>query len=66
MADPISIVSMGASIAGGAISAFGAKKSGESQQQMFNYQAGVAKINSDIDKQNQEYALSQGEAEAAR
>lgn len=68
MADPVtlSMMSIGSSVIGGGLSAFGAKKSGEAQQQMYNYQAEVARINAQIDKQNEEYALNQGEAEAQR
>jgi hypothetical protein len=59
-------VGLGASLAGGLLSAFGAKKSGESQQQMYDYQAQVARINSQIDLQNRDYALNQGEIQASQ
>lgn len=55
---------LGFSLAGGILSAFGAEKSGQAQQQMYNYQAGVAQINAQIDKQNADYALNQGEQQA--
>lgn len=57
-------VGMGASLAGGLVSAFGNIMSGNAQQQMYNYQAQVARINSTIDLQNAEYAINQGEQEA--
>lgn len=68
MADPVTLgmMSLATTAIGGGISAFGAQKAGAATQQMYNYQAGVARINSQIDKQNQEYALNQGEAEAQR
>ena len=66
MADPatLGMIGIGSSLGGGLLSAFGAKRSGEAQQQMYNYQAQVAQINAQIDKQNAEYALNQGEQQA--
>jgi hypothetical protein len=55
---------LGMSLAGGLLSAFGAEKAGQSQQQMFDYQAAVAKINSKIDLQNADYAVNQGEQQS--
>jgi hypothetical protein len=49
---------------GGVLGAKGAEKSGQAQQQMYNYQAQVAQINATIDRQNAEYALNQGEQQA--
>jgi predicted membrane GTPase involved in stress response len=49
---------------GGFLGAKGAEKSGQAQQQMYNYQAQVAQINATIDRQNAEYALNQGEQQA--
>jgi hypothetical protein len=68
MADPVTLgmMSLASTAIGGGISAFGAEKSGQAQQQMYNYQAGVARINYQIDQQNKEYAFNQGEAEATR
>lgn len=63
-ASAIGMVGVGSSLAGGLLSAFGSEKSGEAQQQMYNYQAQVARINANIDKQNAEYALNQGEQES--
>ncbi len=59
-------VGLGATLAGGLLSAFGAEKSGQSQQQMYNYQAQIARINSQIDLQNRDYALNQGEIQATQ
>jgi hypothetical protein len=58
------MIGVGASAGGGLLSAFGAEKSGAAQQQMYNYQSQVAQINANIDKQNAEYALNQGEQQA--
>lgn len=66
MATAVGAIGIGASLAGGALSAYGASKSGAAQQQMYNYQAQVAQLNSQIDKQNAEYALNQGEQEATQ
>lgn len=55
---------IGASLAGGLLSAYGSEKSGTSQQQMYNYQSRIAQINSQIDLQNSEYASNQGELQA--
>jgi hypothetical protein len=59
-------IGMGASLAGGILGAVGAEKSGQAQQAMYNYQAGVAKINSQIDLQNADYARKQGEIQATQ
>ncbi len=64
MATAIGAVGIGASLAGGLLSAHGAEQSGQSQQQMYNYQARVAQINSAIDKQNAEWATAKGEVES--
>lgn len=64
MAQAMGIIGIGASLAGGIMSAQGAEKSGQAQQQMFNYQAQVAMINSQIDKQNADYARNYGEQQS--
>jgi cbb3-type cytochrome oxidase subunit 3 len=64
MAQAIGVIGLGSSLAGGIMSAFGAEKSGQAQQAMYNYQAQVARINSQIDQQNAEYAINQGEQQA--
>jgi len=66
MAAGIGGVGLGASLGGGLLSAFGAHQAGERQQQMYNYQAQVARINADIDKQNAAYARNKGEIEATQ
>jgi hypothetical protein len=66
MATGFGAVGLGASLAGGILSAFGANKQGESQQQMYNYRAGVAKINADINRQNAAWARNKGEQEAVQ
>lgn len=65
MAAPIAAIGLGATIAGGITSAAGASLSSASQQQMYNYQAGVAQINAQISLQNRDYAVQQGEQQAA-
>lgn len=66
MADPVTLgaIGIGTTLAGGALSAFGAEKSGAATQQMYQYQAAVAQINKNIDLQNSEYAIEQGEEQA--
>ncbi len=68
MASPTTLggIGVGTSLVAGMLSAFGAEKSGASQQQMYNYQAQVAQINANIDRQNAEYALNQGEQQAEK
>src|ERR1035437_6905317 len=61
MAEALAVVGIGATLAGGITSAVGAEKTAAAQQQTFNYQAGVAKLNSQIDLQNADYARQQGE-----
>lgn len=67
MADPVSIIAIGstvASVAGGVVSAIGSKQAGDSKAAMYNYQAGVAQLNTQIAKQNADYAINAGEVEA--
>lgn len=64
MAAGFGAVGLGASLAGGLLSAFGAQKEGTATQQMYNYKAQVAKINADIDRQNAAWARTKGEKEA--
>ena len=59
-------IGLGASLAGGLVSAFGAAQQGTAQQQMYNYQSAVAQINSKIDLQNSDYAINQGEQQATQ
>lgn len=60
----IGTAGLGATAAGGAISAFGAYEQGQSQSQMYGYQAQVAQINSKIALQNADYARMQGEQQS--
>lgn len=64
MAAAVGALGIGATIAGGIVSAEGAKTTAQATQNSFNYQAGVAQINSQIDLQNADYARDQGETKA--
>jgi hypothetical protein len=64
MAAAMGSIGMGATLAGGITSAIGAQTTAAATQQSYNYQAGVAKLNSTIDLQNADYARSQGETTA--
>jgi hypothetical protein len=66
MASGFGSVGIGASLAGGLLSAFGNEKQGQAQQTMYNYRAQVAKINADIDRQNAAWARTKGEVEATQ
>ena len=66
MAMAMGVIGLGASLAGGILGAEGAKTTAADQQKMYNYQAGVAKINSQIDLQNADYARNQGEIQATQ
>lgn len=57
---------IGATLIGGLTSAFGAYEQGQSQQEMYNYQAGVARLNTQIADQNATYATQIGEDQATR
>jgi len=59
-------VGMGATLAGGLLSAYGNEKQGSAEQSMYNYKAQVAKINADIDRQNASWARTKGETEATQ
>lgn len=62
----IGTVGLGATAAGGAFSAIGNIFSGMSQSKMYNYQAQIARINSQIDLQNADYARNKGEIDATQ
>lgn len=53
-----------ATLAGGGLSAYGAEAKGSSDQAMYNYQAGVAKLNAAISRQNADYTRTAGESVA--
>lgn len=59
-------MAMGASAGGSALNAFGALFSGDAAAKGYKYQAGVAKLNADISRQNAEYAIRAGEVDARR
>jgi hypothetical protein len=66
MADPatLAMASVGGTVAGTLLSAFGANYQGQAQANMYNYQAGIAQMNSKISLQNADYERSVGEVEA--
>lgn len=64
MAAVAGAIGIGTSILGGLTGAASASEQSQAQQATYNYQAGVATINAQIAKQNQEYAVQQGEQEA--
>lgn len=59
-------VGMGTTMLGGLTSALGSIFQGQSQQQMYNYQAGVARLNQQIAEQNAVYAEQVGEQQATQ
>ena len=61
MAAPLAVVGIGSAIAGSATSALGAAFTGSAQANMYNYQAAVANMNSQIAKQNADYEVALGE-----
>jgi hypothetical protein len=67
MADPITLMAAGgmaATAAGGIIGGLGAESSGQSQQAMYNYKAGVAQLNKQIADQNASWAVQSGGIQA--
>ncbi len=60
MADPLTLAALGATAGGAAIGAFGKLAQGQSESQMYNYQAGVARVNAQIAKQDANYTLEAG------
>src|SRR6266702_1104129 len=66
MADPVSmaVVGGGMAIAGGIVGAVGSITGGYAQRQMYQYQAGVARMNQQIALQNAAYERQAGETEA--
>jgi hypothetical protein len=57
-------LSIGSSAGGSVLSAFGALGEGKSQSAMYGYQAQVARLNAQIDRQNAEWELAKGDTEA--
>lgn len=66
MAAGFGSVGLGATLAGGLLSAVGNTQQGTAEQQMYNYRAGVARINADIDRQNAAWSRTKGEVEATQ
>jgi hypothetical protein len=64
MTAAIGAIGLGTSIAGGALSAYGAVSEGNATAQAYNYRAQMSKINSQINLQNSDYALNVGETKA--
>lgn len=66
MVDPVSlsVIAIGSTLAAGAASAGGSILGGIAGQGQANYQAGVAKINANIAKQNADYSRAVGEQQA--
>lgn len=57
---------IGATLLSGISSAKGAAQLGAAQQGMYNYQAGIANLNAQIAKQNEDYARDLGERQAGQ
>jgi hypothetical protein len=64
MAAPLAVLGMGSTLLGGITQAQGAQAEGKAQLEQNYYQAGVAKLNADIAKQDEAFALNKGEQEA--
>lgn len=66
MSNPKDIGSIGlaANASGSILSAFGSLSSGVSNSNMYQYQAGIAQINQQLDAQNAEFARQTGEESA--
>jgi len=62
----LAIISVGASVAGTAISAGAAIYGGMAKSSMYNYQAQVATMNKQIAQRNADYAIAVGEVNAQR
>ncbi len=69
--DPISLgttaaIGMGASALGGGVGAIGNIISGNANAKSYQYQAGIAKINEQVAKQDADYSRAVGETEAQK
>lgn len=66
MADPVTLtgLSIAGTAASGGISAIGQVQAGQAANQMYQYRAGVAQINSQIATENADYATKVGEVSA--
>lgn len=61
MAQAIGVIGLGTSIAGGALSAYGAMSSGEANAKAYEYRAGMSRVNAQINQQNSDWALTVGD-----
>lgn len=66
MADPATMgaIAIGSSLISGGLGAAGASTSAVASADSFNFKAGIAKLNSDIDKQNASWAINSGAIKA--
>lgn len=63
MADPVTLMgaaSIGTSIAGAGLGFMGAQQKGKAQQQAYQYQAGIARANQQIQERNADWTLESG------
>ena len=60
MADPVTLVAMGATAVGSVVSGIGAKYSGDANAAAYRYKAGVAMLNKQINDQNAKFSLQAG------
>lgn len=67
MADPatMAVISIGSTVLSGALGGAGASASAGASADSFNFKAGIAKLNSDINKQNAAWSLNQGAIKAS-
>jgi hypothetical protein len=65
MADPVTAgIGLASTAAGAGISALGKLQQSQSEAAMYNYQAGVARVNAQIKKQDANYAIESGGVQA--
>lgn len=66
MVDPVTlgVAAIGSTIAGGVVGGLGAQESGQAQAAAYNYKAGVALINQQVNKQNAAWATQAGGTQA--
>lgn len=66
MVDPVTlaVTAMVGTAVGGVVSGMGSAEAGQAGQNMYNYKAGVAQINKQINQQNATWAYAAGETQA--
>jgi hypothetical protein len=66
MVDPVTLgaTAIAGTIAGGIVSGMGAQEAGQAQANAYNYKAGVALINKQVNEQNASWAIQSGETQA--